>query len=735
MKKHEARAPDFLSEIEKTKVLQEAKCFDASCNNPRDCIPVMCKVVYLLNKGEAFTETESTEIFFRACKLYQSSNPQIRKMLYFLLKEIRPKESEVFMITSSLSRDLSTSDNPYFKASALRVMAKILDPTMLIQMERFIKVAIVDSNDSVSSAALFLGLKLCKTHLEVVKKWVTEVQEKLTSKNSTIHFHAMLLLYEMKKGDTLALSKFFESMMNLSLKSPLAQTQLIRFIRFSLKTSKFEAGTMANIEKFLTDSLKRSQDMVVYEAAKTICEHSEYMQGYTISSALSVLQLFLVSSKVTTKFAGIKTLNTYAMKHASYLTDSTGEYENLLTEPNRSLATMAISTLLKLSTDSNVDKLLGMISNFMNEVSDEFKIELIESIKVLCLRMPHKHQQLNKFVGDILKDEGGLQLKKSIVDTLLQLYDSLPQAKDAILMSLAEFSEDCIYENLHLRVIHFLGEHGPSSKNPSRLIRFIYNRLILEKPSIRAAAVSALFKFSKIKELRSSVMTLIQKCLEDKDDEVRERAAFYLARIGKNEFDRPSLPVPISKLEKILAHCKNTGKSFAFDVQVTAEVKEEVKKAPLPEKVSTSLFNNIPELDALGQPLKSSNNMSLTEKNAEFVVNCVIHSFSSCQVLEFKINNTLSDVSLSGVTASLHVEGTPLEGLLRIEDGILMYPSQTIGKNSSGVSYVVIKKLSGSRKASVPAFLKYKVTEYQGETALAMFDDEYQIENIPIELA
>ena len=141
-------------------------------------------------------------------------------------------------------------------------------------MERFIKVAIVDNNDDVSSAALFLGLKLCKTHPEIVKKWVTEVQEKLTSKNTTVHFHAMLLLYEMKKNDSLALSKYFESMMNLTLKSPLAQAQLIRFIRYSLKTTKFESSTMSNIEKYLADCLKKSQDMVVYEASKTLCEHS-----------------------------------------------------------------------------------------------------------------------------------------------------------------------------------------------------------------------------------------------------------------------------------------------------------------------------------------------------------------------------------------------------------------------------------------------------------------------------
>jgi coatomer subunit gamma len=717
-------------------VLQEAKCFDAASNNARDCIPVMCKVVYLLSKGESFTETESTEVFFRACKLYQSTQPTIRKMLYFLLKEIRPKESEVFMITSSLSRDLSTSENPHFKASALRVMSRILDPAMLVQMERYIKVAIVDSNDNVASSALFLGLKLCRSHPDVVKKWVTEVQEKLTSKNSTIHFHAMLLLYEMKKNDTLALSKFFETMMGLTSKSPLAQTQLIRFIRFSLKTSRFEAGTMTNIERFLADCLKKSQDMVVYEAAKTILEHSELMQSYSITSALAVLPLFLVSSKVTTKFAGIKTLNTFALKHAKFLTEATSEYENLLSEPNRTLATMAISTLLKLSTDANVEKLLKQITNFMSDVSDDFKIELIESIKVLCLRMPHKFSLLISFVGDILKEEGGLSLKKSIVDTLIQIFDSLPSAQNSVLMVLADFIEDCIFENLQLRVIFFLGEHGPASAEPIHLIRYIYNRLILEKPSIRAAAVSALFKFGRVSELRPSVQTLLEQCLEDRDDEVRERALFYLDCMKKERFGRVLLPVTIAKLEKIVAQCRNTGKAFHYDLVLTAEPKEEEKKtAVLPEAVKKNRFAGIPELEALGEPISTTQGVSLTEKNAEFVVEMKTHVFEAQVLLEFCVRNTLSDVALGDVTVALHVEGTGLEGLARVQNGILLFPCRKIERNGEGVSFVLLTRAKGGKKAVVPAALKYKVSEYQGDTVLAVFDDEYQIENIHIDLA
>lgn len=51
----------------------------------------------------------------------------------------------------------------------------------------------------------------------------------------------------------------------------------------------------------------------------------------------------------------------------------------------------------------------------------------------------------------------------------------------------------------------------------------------LEKAVIRASAVSALAAFAhSVPTLRKSIVILLQKCLTDSDDEVRERAFFYI---------------------------------------------------------------------------------------------------------------------------------------------------------------------------------------------------------------
>ena len=74
----------------------------------------------------------------------------------------------------------------------------------------------------------------------------------------------------------------------------------------------------------------------------------------------------------------------------------------------------------------------------------------------------------------------------------------------------------------------------PKAKNPSSYIRFIYNRVNLEKAVIRAAAVSALANIAfNVATLAESILLLLKKCLNDSDDEVRERAYFYHNLLSK----------------------------------------------------------------------------------------------------------------------------------------------------------------------------------------------------------
>ena len=76
---------------------------------------------------------------------------------------------------------------------------------------------------------------------------------------------------------------------------------------------------------------------------------------------------------------------------------------------------------------------------------------------------------------------------------------------------LCEFIEDCDFPMLAVRIIHLLGCQGPRSENPGAVIRHIYNRIILEGATVRAAAVSALARFGLIlPDWRSRISSLLQ---------------------------------------------------------------------------------------------------------------------------------------------------------------------------------------------------------------------------------
>jgi hypothetical protein len=66
-----------------------------------------------------------------------------------------------------------------------------------------------------------------------------------------------------------------------------------------------------------------------------------------ITKPITVLQLFLSSPKPVLKFAAIKTLNKLAMSQPGAVAGCNMDIENLITDANRSVATYAITTLLK----------------------------------------------------------------------------------------------------------------------------------------------------------------------------------------------------------------------------------------------------------------------------------------------------------------------------------------------------------------------------------------------------
>ena len=79
--------------------------------------------------------------------------------------------------------------------------------------------------------------------------------------------------------------------------------------------------------------------------------------------------MFLTSSKPTIRFSAVKTLNRIAILHPDAVTSCNVDLENLISDSNRSIATLAITTLLKTGSEGSVERLMKQISSFMSEIS------------------------------------------------------------------------------------------------------------------------------------------------------------------------------------------------------------------------------------------------------------------------------------------------------------------------------------------------------------------------------
>jgi coatomer protein complex subunit gamma len=309
------------------------------------------------------------------------------------------------------------------------------------------------------------------------------------------------------------------------------------------------------------------------------------------------------------------------------------------------------------------------ITGFMSDISDDFKVVLVDAIKLLCLKFPVKHPMLMAFLASSLREEGGFKYKKAIVDSMLAVINTIPEAKESGLEHFCEFIEDCEFPELSIKILHVLGEKGPKTANPAKYVRFIFNREILETASVRSAAVSSLAKFgTACPQLTDNIVVLLKRCLNDNDDEVRDRAVMYVTMLTQaSEADRAAgANIPGStvvtterKLARGLLSHKQTVSLASLDHSLTTylasqtnlshpfslskhiipviedePVKEKPKEgkgeAPASSPVAArgpaaaaanpylEVINSIPELAALGRLFKSCAPVELTESETEY---------------------------------------------------------------------------------------------------------------------
>lgn len=788
---------------DKSTVLQEARVFNESPISPRKCRALLTRIVYLLYVGETFNTHEATTLFFGVTKLFQHKDAALRQMVYLVIKELSTIAEDVIMVTSSIMKDMQPNLEVVYRPNAIRALARIIDAQSVQSVERFFKSALVDRSPPVSSASLVSSYHLFPIANAIIKRWSNETQEAVNAKavssssysassaaayisgggangyqsvsssSYIMQYHALGLLYLIREKDRMAVTKMVQQFgagkQATVVRNPMAICMLVRFAR---KVMDEDPNVQKQMHEYLEGLLRHKSDMVNIEAARAICE----MRGVTdqdLYRPVAVLQLFLSSPKAVLKFSAVKTLSKLAQTHPNAVASCNLDMENLITDSNRSIATYAITTLLKTGNEASVDRLMKQISSFMTDITDEFKVIVVDAIRSLCLKFPAKQGVMLTFLSGVLRDEGGYEFKHAVVEAIFDMIKYIRDSREAALAHLCEFIEDCEFTKLSVRILHLLGIEGPKTRNPTKYIRYIYNRVVLENAVVRAAAVSALAKFGASvddEHVTKSIDVLLRRCLDDVDDEVRDRAAMYLKVLDDKKladtYVRDEATYSLAQLESQLVSYINdeSRHSEAFDASSVPKVSREQaaaeiasarpsalatiadtsaapKEADAPAPVSAAdaqsayaaQLAEIPELASYGQVLRSSSKpIPLTEDETEYAVSVVKHIFKEHIVFQFNVSNTIPDTVLEQVSVIL----IPAEESGLTEDFIIPVPSLTT-QTGAGAVYVSFTRNDPAEYATgayscTLKFISKEVDPSSGEPEEEGYDDEYQVEDVEL---
>jgi len=800
----EGNQVSLFTHLEKADVLQKARIFHDSVmvrENPLLCCTIMVQIIHLQNTVQALNLTESTEVFFAASKLFMSHDAHLRRMVYLFIKEMAPNcdPNDVIIVTSCLTKDL-TSDANIYRANSLRVLARIIDAAMLGAIERYVRQAMIDSSNQVSSAALISAIKLFQSSTDssnVVKRWLNEAQKAIGSSNKMVQFHALQLLYQMKSHDRLGVSKLITQCSKRSFESPMAMVLLVRFTAKMIHDEYVDGKeiTQSHLSRtglqYLERSLRHKSDIVVYEAAKSICGLPG-IEPHKLNDAVTALQISLSSPKPAVRYASVKTLAAVSSVYPRTVSKCNENLEVLITDSNRSIGTLAITALLRTTNENSIGRRLIQISSFLTEATDDFKIVVVQSLERLCLTFTSKYGLLIGFLSNLLRDDGGFDFKKSIVNTIISLMHNVPERLESSLLHLCEFVEDCEYTALSTQILHLLGDFGPKTSSPAQYIRFVYNRVILEKAAVRAAAVSTLAKFAaSVPSLRESIMILLKRSLVDGDDETRDRAAIAVSILNvaieenpyithKEHFDaevsdisdvpspddsavylfRRQLPMTFEKLERSLkayidtpGAVESTSPLTFSSLPILEDLVDEgsmeathgrengaLDLTPLngpislkKEKVDpAAVVYAVPELASFGRVFRSSSPLPLTETETEYVVTCTKHVLSGYVILQFNVENTIGDQRLEEVRAVVEGDSTVFNVI-----GEISAPSILCGETKN--CFTVLQQADDHTLSptSFSCELRFNAVtiDSSGEELGDSYEEEYTLEDFEISIS
>lgn len=506
--------------VNKVNLLNECSVFTKAPIDTKSCIKLITRILRFLDCGnERLLDSEKSEIFFSVTRLFESTSERLRRLVYILIKSLGIGEGEIFIIISSLTKDINSS-NSIYRANAIRLLYYIVNDSSISQIERYLKASLVDSDPYVASSAIICCIKLYDKVPNTIRRWFSEVSSCLTSPHDMIRFHSFILLLLCKSNDKLTIRKYINQLMETNL-PPILQYYIIKYLRANIATDRCLDVLIAYVNNLLNQDLSPLVHLECIKVAVSLCSEQvgdgSYESAINLNRCIEFLHSGLSMKDDVVVYACLKQLSIISLTHPNKVYHH--QIQIFLDGPNTNISSLALITLINIGNKGTIDNLLEKLGN----ISGDFRSSICNAITNLCTKYPTKYKQVFKYYITSFREESNKELKFEIAKSTIYIIENVGEAIEEGLVTLCEFIEDCEYPEVTTMVLKFLGDNVAGSPNPKLFIRYIYNRILLEDVGVRLASIYALDMIGKmVPGVRQAVVSLLKPCLYDGNEIVRE---------------------------------------------------------------------------------------------------------------------------------------------------------------------------------------------------------------------
>lgn len=738
--------------LTKQDLILESSCFNQKNFDVRQCQKVLTKLIHLFNRGEKFTDDETSSLFFSITKLFQSDDKTLKRLLYLAIKYMKDTPS-LCMITNCITKDIK-SNIANIKANAIRVLPLIIESQNDIQLERNLKIALCYKNEIVVESALLACLEIYRVKPEVIKRCMEEVGNIVLSKNKgNSHYKAFLLLQEFRKNDEISLLKLLQEMIKkVGIYNDVTVMYLIRAIGriFLNKNVSLDDKTVMRFKNFLKSKIDVDNHLLFLEVAKVLCS----IQSVDNQSLVPVVERLMNGLEVTNeveKFAILEILKNLVQDSSRLsLFSETKVFHDLLNESNKNIPALVIGILIKITNISEIKEFLKKIYDFLDDLPTDLQQEVIKNCLFFTQKSTDTIELVFKFLKDCLKEKGELDFKLSIIKVCKNLLESFNEKNEEILEYFAEYIEDSYHDKITLSILNIFSQFLPQSYKPKFYLKFLINRLSLSSSVIRAATITCLGNIAlKTDSLKKEIILLFNTLKNDKvEEEVRERCLEYLDMLEngqsvdvalEKEFSEDIVDGLIGALEKNFGE-GNFDTSFIDFSSLRKKEKRgrerkkvvisDVKREGLVEfrgsndLVDDETFDFIRTeeyFENFGELLLTTKFLKISDEDAEFFVQVRKHIFEENVSLEFKIKNN-SENEIKNLKIDLEFDK---------EDGLDMinsFSQDLILPNDCGKSFINFKKENLLITQEFNGVLEFEVIIKEDEEIVNEYEDEFPLD-------